>query len=97
MNEFFDMLAQERQKIKSQKLRSPVKKSSPLKKSSPTKENSPLKEQRSSQRRKNSKKDDSDLGFYLQEIKQDSSEKQPQGSLQSCRKSPLKRMRNLEE
>ena len=51
-------------------------------------EKSPVKEDRGSQRKK--KNDDELGGIYLQEIKSDSPEKK------SCRKSPLKRMRNLE-
>lgn len=89
MNEFFDMLASERQKIKSKKLKSPLKKS-PIKgdkENSPSK--SPGKEERGSQRRRRG--DEEMSSIYLQEIKQDSPEKK------SCRKSPLKRMKNLEE
>lgn len=53
-------------------------------------EKSPVKEERGSQRRR--KNDTEELGaIYLQEIPTDSPEKK------SCRKSPLKRMRNLEE
>jgi hypothetical protein len=93
LNEFFDMLVSERQKIKPRKLKSPLKKS-PIKGEKENDENSspgksPDKEERGSQRRR--KNDEELRAIYLQEIKQDSPEKL------SCRKSPLKRMRNLEE
>ena len=51
-------------------------------------EKSPVKEDRGSQRKR---KNEDELGdMYLQEIKSESPDKK------SCRKSPLKRMRNLE-
>ena len=83
------MLVTERMKIKSKKLKSPLKKAqSPLKGEKENDENSSPGKERGSQRRR---KNDDELGsIYLQEIKEESPEKK------SCRKSPLKRMRNLE-
>ena len=101
LSEFFDMLVVERQKIKSRRCRSPLKKSpvkgekendentSPSKSPAKSSSKSPVKDERGSRGRR---KHDEELGaIYLQEIKQESPEKK------SCRKSPLKRMRNLEE
>jgi hypothetical protein len=95
MSEFFDMLVQERQKIKVKKFKSPCKKS-PLKAQKENDENcspekSPYKEERGSQKRR--KNDDEVSSIYLQEIKSESSDSPEK---KSCRKSPLKRMRNLE-
>jgi hypothetical protein len=68
LNEFFDMLVSERQKIKSKKLRSSPMKKSPMKADKENDENaspekSPVKEERGSQRRR---KNDDELGaIYL--------------------------------
>lgn len=88
LSEFFDMLMTERQKIKSRRLKSPMKKSqSPLKGDKENDENSSPVGKSPSKKAK-----DTEIGsIYLQEIKTESPEKK------SCRKSPLKRMRNLEE
>ena len=73
LNEFFDMIASERSKIKSKKLKSPLKKS-PRKAMKENDENaspelSPVKEERGSQRKI---KNEDELGdIYLQEIKSD--------------------------
>lgn len=93
LNEFFDMLVTERKKIKSKRMKSPTKKSqSPVKGDKENDENSSPGKSPDKQERRSRNKEEEIGSIYLQEIKPvESPEKK------SCRKSPLKRMRNLEE
>ena len=95
LNEFFDMLGTERRKIKAKRIKSPVKKSqSPLKGDKENDENSSPGKSPDKQDRRCRNKDEEIGSIYLQEIKPESLESPEK---KSCRKSPLKRMRNLEE